>query len=327
MKRGQNTERGETMKASYFGIVLFVSAFSGCGTASPPGDSVSQAAHHSKLPQVLLDRGFGNPEVPVSIVFIYEPGYMKGAYKLAGTNDVPPNNTKWVFQDPRPVWRCFEGVKAKSFHEGAYAPAEASFVLTVGTDDDGDAQVTFHFESGWVTIDSPKGKPEGGDCVFDKQVERRLAQLLTRTPPTELGVPILRGHACKYVGEMPQDDRSELTAKLVRSKEQWQELGAIVKTRYAHLEEAPLPVPEGFRWGTDVAVVAWLPARDQQEALTYHNARLCKGTLRWHLSLRERTGRAEDFSPAVIGFFSPPRKPQQVEIWLDGRVATRLPWL
>lgn len=312
------------MKPLCLGIVLVVYTLSGCGTAPPPGDSVQKGARHNKLPQVLLDRGFGNPEVPVSIVFIYEPDYMKGAYKLAGTNDAPPNNTKWVFQDPRPVWRSFEGVKAQTFHEGGYAGAEASFVLTVGTEDDGDAEVTFHFEPGWVTIESPKGKPEGGDCVFDQQVERRLAGLLSRTPPTELGVPILRGHACKYVGEVPQNDRSELTAKLVQSEAQWQELGASVKTRYAHLAGSPLLVPEGFRWGTDVAVVAWLPARDQQDVLTYHNARLFKGSLRWRVSLRERTDKAENFSPAVIGFFSPPKKPQHVEIWLDGKVASRL---
>jgi len=249
---------------------------------------------------------------------------MKGAYKLAGTNDAPPNNTKWVFQDPRPVWKCFEGMKAKTFHEGAYAGAEASFVLTVGTEDNGGAEVTFHYKPGWVTIESPKGKPEGGDCVFDKQVERQLAELLSRTPPTELGVPILRGHACRYVGESPQNERTKLIAKLVWSKEQWEELGKIVKTRYAHMEGLPLLVPPGFRWGTDIAVVAWLPPRDQQDTLTYHNARLVEGTLRCRFSLHERTDKAGDFSPAVIGFFSPPQKPQHVEIWLDGRTAARL---
>jgi hypothetical protein len=141
------------------------------------------------LPQVLVDRGFGDPDVPVNIVWTgTEIDGMEGAITLAGTDDVPPNGTRWVFTDPTPVWRCFVGAETREFEEGTFAAAEASLMLRVGKDGTG-VRLSFHPEPGWGSVTPAKGRPNGGDWRFDAAATKRLAELLSATPPTEVGGP------------------------------------------------------------------------------------------------------------------------------------------
>lgn len=139
------------------------------------------------LPEILVERGFGGVRKPVTITFWpAEVEGMEGAITLVGTGAPPPNNTQWVFADPTPVWNCFAGVKTHRFKEGNYAAAEASLVLRLGPKP-ADGQIVFLFRPGWATVNPPKGYPEGGDWTFDPEATRRLAQLVSSTPPTKIG--------------------------------------------------------------------------------------------------------------------------------------------
>jgi hypothetical protein len=292
----------------------------GCGQQSTePSSRVAPDKQGQEIPRILQDLGFGDPAKPVSIMFVAEFGGMKGLVKLKETDGPPPSNTRWVFSDPQPVWKCFAGARSKGFHEGSYAGADAVTVLTVETKK-GKREIAFHGDPGWATVVTPSGR-EGGDWRVDPVAVRRLARLLSNTPPTELGVPILRGHRCVYVGRQRPE---EPVARLIQSEKRWAELQDVVKTWYESLAGEPLEVPEGFQWGKDLAVVVWLPPRERRDYVAYHHARMAGDTLKWDVGLQEKEEKAEGFSPAAIGFFSPPRAPAAVEVWLDGKMVSRL---
>jgi len=270
----------------------------------------------TRIPEVLAARGFGDPSEPVTILWGSMIEGMESAVTFPGSRDPVPAGSKWVFQDPAPVWRCFADVETRTFDMGMLAFSTASMVLRSGT---GKGRIAFHSTPRSASVLAPEGRPEGGHWTFDPVVTERLVRLLNATVPAEVGVRLRRGRKCVYIG---QSKPKELVARAVTCERDWLALETNFGSWSPRHAGERLKIPSGFDWRGGLAVVAWLPPQGNGASLRYGNARMAGSILKWDIRWgTKRKKGAVPSCPAVAGLFSLPARATSVQIWLDGKMA------
>jgi hypothetical protein len=304
--------RGAEMRL--FPMVVFVAgiallSLTGCHTR------VAQSARPKAIPDVLTTRGFGNPTRPVIVDWYEDMKGMAGSVTISGLA-IP--GTRWVFDDPAPVWDCFSGVRTRSFMPGGYVGSMAAMVVRLGPSRKL-GEVIFHHTPGFATVLSPPGMPEGGFWELDPVVARRLAELLSARAPSELGVSGLRVHECAYTGP---DRARDVSVRVCSSAKEWGALKPKIGAKYRprKRKRKPLAVPKDFSWDNGLVVVAWVAPRNQADRLETLAARMAGDTLKWELAIGSLGREVSDYCPAAVGFFTPSAvRPTSVQIWLNGK--------
>jgi hypothetical protein len=275
----------------------------------------ASAGEDADLPDVLRRHGFGDAETPITVVFVSPVGEEEDQPKLAGSNEVAPRNTLWVFEDPAPIRAVLARAKTRSFGVGRIPGAEARIILYAGPEG-ADGRIYLSYRPGWGVV--KKDRKTGGEWYFDSATDRALVELLSRTKPRAVGHPVIGVIEAAWKPEL-RVSGPDFGTFAVRGD--WARLKQRVVPRYA---SAKLALPEWFSWDTHFVAVAWLAPRDSRDRLDWGNARVAEDTVTWALREDREKEEAKGYAPVTIGFFQkldfqPPHFPR-FAMSLDGKV-------
>ncbi len=273
----------------------------------------------SLLPKVLRSYGFGDPKQPIYVTFTGRIGDDPVLPRLAGKDEAPPRNTLWVFEDPAPVWRALSRAHTRSFAKDMFPGADARLVLAVGSEKSG-RRLFLHYRQGWGSISVRKGREfSGGDWHFDAGGDRALIELLSKTPPTALGVP---SRWTQYAGRRNALKRPTVNVAVARSAASLDRLSKRFVPHYAHTKS--LAPSSHVQLGRDVVVATWLPPQNQKDILQFDGCRLWDDKLRFDVRREKRNERAVRWSPGALVALTVPAGARFLEVRLDGVVHTQV---
>lgn len=278
--------------------------------------SSAGASDEGDLPDVLVRHGFGDPKVPITVVFTSPAGEAEDHPKLAD-GKVAPVNTLWVFDDPAPIRKVLARARTRRFSAGRIPGADARMILYAGPEK-ADARIYLNYRPGWGVVKANRKK--GGEWHFDPAADRALVDLLSRTTPRAVGVPVRGVIEAVWKPGLPIKGPDYGTMGVPAD---WARLKERVVTRHA---SARLELPAWFSWDEHFVVVAWLPPRGSRDRLDWGNARFADDTITWDLREDREKEEAKSHAPVTIGFFaSPPSRSMQLAMRLDGRVVKKKP--